>query len=647
MTPLGLLGISCLTLAVSGIVAIPRRSPAHLSTAILLIGCVIGILGAAFSLSAGTTAVHYRWYIPSGAIAIVVDPLAAFFLFPVFVVGGLGALYGEGYWSVSEHPTTGRKLRCFYGVLIAGLVLVMIAGDAWSFLFGWEIVGVAAFFLVTTVHEPDALRAGWIYLIAAHTGTLALFAMFGLLHNSTGTWELTRSSALAHSHLLVPILLLALVGFGIKAGVMPFHIWLPEAHAAAPSHVSAILSAVVLKMGIYGLVRILSMITAYPQWLGTVLLALGIVSGLLGVTFALAQHDLKRLLAYHSIENIGIILMGLGIGTLGAATGHPALAVLGFAGGLLHVWNHAAFKALLFYAAGAVVHATGTRHIDALGGLLRSMRVTGIAFLVGAVAICGLPPLNGFVSEWLLYLAGFRALLDGTSVALLASLAAPVLALIGALAVACFVKAFTVVFLGKPRTEIGSAHDATLSMQVPMIVLGILCVFIGLWPTGAGAVASRATNMLTGGLSGPAVANALAPLTPIATLLLLVVLVTALLVKTLIPTRRGVVTWDCGYAQPTSRMQYTASSFAQQLVRLFSWVLLPITPAAPPHSIFPSLQKFQTHVPDPVLDRVVLPGVRRTKRVLEGARIIQVGHVQAYLVYIVVTLIVLLAWSSM
>src|SRR5712691_7386411 len=281
MTPLGLLGISCLTLVISGIAGIPRRAPVHLSAAINLVGCVIGILGAALSLSAGTTVGHYRWYIPSGAIALVVDPLAAFFLFPVFVVGGLGALYGEGYWSVSDHPTTGRKLRCFYGVLIAGLVVVMVAGDAWSFLVGWEIVGVAAFFLVTTEDEPDALRAGWIYLIAAHAGTLALFAMFGLLHNATGTWLLSRSSALAHSPLLTPILILALVGFGIKAGVMPLHVWLPEAHAAAPSHVSAILSAVVLQVGVYGLVRTLSLLTAYPVWFGTALLTLGIVSGLL------------------------------------------------------------------------------------------------------------------------------------------------------------------------------------------------------------------------------------------------------------------------------------------------------------------------------------------------------------------------------
>ena len=234
--------------------------------------------------------------------------------------------------------------------------------------------------------------------------------------------------------------------------MIPLHVWLPDAHAAAPSHVSALLSGVVLKMGIYGLLRVLSMLPEYPTWLGLALVALGIASGVLGVVFALAQHDLKRLLAYHSIENIGIILIGLGVGVLGIAQGRPGWAVLGFAGGLLHVWNHAAFKSLLFFAAGAVIHATGTREIDALGGLFRRMRFTGAAFLLGAVAICGLPPLNGFVSEWLITLASFRALTGagGSAGVLGAAAGAPALALIGALAVACFVKAFSAVFLGSP-----------------------------------------------------------------------------------------------------------------------------------------------------------------------------------------------------
>ena len=368
------------------------------------------------SRSPGSTATaRFAWPLPGGGLTFTLDRLSAFFLVPVFVVAGLGSVYGEGYWAEAHHPKNGRKLRLFYGLATAGLALVMVAGDAWSFLVGWEIVSLAAFFLVTTDQDDAAaLRAGWIYFVSAHAGTLILFAMFALLRDATGAWLLAPSAALGSSPLLTPILLLALAGFGLKAGVIPLHVWIPDAHAAAPSHVSALLSGVVLKMGIYGLVRVLSMLPAYPTWLGLALVALGVTSGVLGVVMALAQHDLKRLLAYHSIENIGIILIGLGVGALGMAQRRLDWAVLGFAGGLLHVWNHAAFKALLFHAAGAVIHATGTREIDALGGLFRRMRFTGAAFLVGAVAICGLPPLNGFVSEWLISLASFRALTNAS-----------------------------------------------------------------------------------------------------------------------------------------------------------------------------------------------------------------------------------------
>ena len=383
----------------------------RVATVLHVLGCAVGIAGAAVVLfGRDSVVVEYAWRLPSGIIRLAVDRLSAFFLMPVFVVSALGSVYGEGYWSEPEHPDNARKLRCFYGIATAGLLIVMVAGDAWTFLIGWEVVGLAAFFLVTTEQDDaEALRAGWIYLIATHTATLVLFAMFALLRQATGTWLLLRPKRFGSSPLLTPILLLALLGFGIKAGVMPFHVWLPGAHAAAPSHVSAILSGVVLKMGIYGLVRTLSLLPAFPEWLGLALLALGIISGVLGVVLALAQHDLKRLLAYHSVENIGIILIGLGVGVLGIAQHQPAWAVLGFAGGLLHVWNHAAFKSLLFYSAGAVVRATGTRDLDALGGLLRRMRFTGAMFLIGAVAICGLPPLNGFVSEWLIYLGSFRS----------------------------------------------------------------------------------------------------------------------------------------------------------------------------------------------------------------------------------------------
>ena len=394
---------------------------------------------------------------PGGTIRFAVDGLSAFFLMPVFLVSALGSIYGEGYWPEAEHPDNARKLRCFYGIATAGLLMVMVAGDAWSFLVGWELVGLAAFFLVTTEQDDaEALRAGWIYIIAAHIATLLLFAMFGLLREATGTWLLVRSSALGASPLLTPILVLALLGFGIKAGVMPFHVWLPGAHAAAPSHISALLSGVVLKMGIYGLVRTLSLLPAFPEWLGLALLALGVVSGVLGVVLALAQHDLKRLLAYHSVENIGIILIGLGVGVLGVVQNRPVWAALGFAGGLLHVWNHAAFKSLLFYSAGAVIRAAGTRDLDCArraspphalhrrdvpGRSRRDLRAAPVERLRQRVAD--------------LLSASFRSLTaarDGATFA--ASLGAPALAFIGALAVACFVKAFGAVFLGNPRSPV-------------------------------------------------------------------------------------------------------------------------------------------------------------------------------------------------
>jgi hydrogenase-4 component B len=623
----------------------------RVATVLHVLGCTVGLAGAAVVLfGQDSVVVEYAWRLPSGIIRLAVDRLSAFFLMPVFVVSALGSVYGEGYWSEPEHPDNARKLRCFYGIATAGLLIVMVAGDAWTFLIGWEVVGLAAFFLVTTEQDDaEALRAGWIYLIATHTATLLLFAMFALLRQATGTWLLLRSEALGSSPLLTPILLLALLGFGIKAGVMPFHVWLPGAHAAAPSHISAILSGVVLKMGIYGLVRTLSLLPAFPEWLGLALLALGVVSGVLGVVLALAQHDLKRLLAYHSVENIGIILIGLGVGVLGIAQHQPAWAVLGFAGGLLHVWNHAAFKSLLFYSAGAVVRATGTRDLDALGGLLRRMRFTGAMFLIGAVAICGLPPLNGFVSEWLIYLGSFRSLTaarSGDSVA--ASLGAAALAFIGALAVACFVKAFSSVFLGNPRGRYRSAFpgEASASMKWPMGLLAAACCAIGLLPRAAGNVSRGAAQALLAGVQPPF--DAALPELATVTFLLLALLGSCGAAALLLSSRRAVTfTWDCGYAAPTARMQYTASSFAQVLGRLFRRVLFPEVHRPAIESLFPSTgTRFESHVPDPVLDRVLLPSIERSQRALRLARAIQAGHVQMYLVYIVVTLVALLAWSS-
>ena len=658
MTPtsLELLAVASALVAFSGLpgLLLPAGSTAaqRIATVLHVLGCAAGAVAAAWVLAGDTATARFAWPLPGGSVTFSLDRLSAFFLVPVFVVSGLGSIYGEGYWAEAHHPKNGRKLRCFYGLATGSLALVMVAGDAWSFLIGWEFVSLAAFFLVTTDRDDAAaLRAGWIYFVSAHAGTLILFAMFALLRDATGAWLLAPSAALGSSPLLRPILLLALAGFGFKAGAIPLHVWIPEAHAVAPSHVSALLSGVVLKMAIYGLVRVLSMLPAYPTWLGLALVALGVTSGILGVVMALAQHDLKRLLAYHSIENIGIILIGLGVGALGMARHRLDWAVLGFAGGLLHVWNHAAFKSLLFYSAGAVIHATGTREIDALGGLFRRMRFTGTAFLVGAVAICGLPPLNGFVSEWLISLASFRALVgEGGGVEILgAAAAAPALALIGALAVACFVKAFSAVFLGTPRGPHATRDvaDASRSMRFSMGALALACAAIGLWPAGAAGVSRRAADVLLGAHAGPAASADLGVLGGMPLFLLGLIAAAGVAGRVLMRPTARTTTWDCGYAAGSPRIQYSASSFAQMLVGLFRWAVLPDEHRPRLNGPFPAAgQRFESHAPDPVLDRFLLPLFSRGRSLLGLARVIQVGRLQAYLLYIVVTLVVLLAWSA-
>ena len=656
MTSLGLLGIAAALVGLSGFPGLAfragRAAGQRVATALHLAGCAAGTVAAAWALTGAAQAARFDWSLPCGAVTFSLDRLSAFFLVPVFVVSGLGSLYGEGYWTESRHPENGRRLRVFYGLATASLVLVLAAGDAWSFLVGWEILTLAAFFLITT-DETDAaaLRAGWIYLASAHAATLILFAMFALLRDATGGWLLVPSGALGSSALLGPILVLALAGFGLKAGVIPLHIWLPDAHASAPSHVSAVLSGVVLKMGIYGLLRVFSMLPAYPAWLGLALVGLGIASGILGVVLALAQHDLKRLLAYHSIENIGIILIGLGVGALGMAQDRPDWAVLGFAGALLHVWNHAAFKALLFHSAGAVIHAAGTRDIDALGGLYRRMRFTGAAFLVGAVAISGLPPLNGFVSEWLISLGSFRALTghhSGIGV-LGAAAAAPALALVGALAVACFVKAFSAVFLGAPRTPGAAAvtSDASLSMRVSMGSLVLACAGIGLWPAGAARLCRGVAGVLLLGRPGTGADADLGALGVVPLVLAAVLALAAVAAARWSARARRTTTWDCGYAAGGPRIQYTASSFAQILVGLFRWAVFPDVHRPRVQGAFPAAgERFESHAPDPVLDRLLLPALARGRAFLGLFRVIQAGRVQTYLLYIVVTLVALLAWSS-
>ena len=572
------------------------------------------------------------------------DATAAFFLVPVALLFGSSALYGAGYWD--DHHEDAGRLRVFFGILGASLIWLVAAAHPYSFLIGWEVMALSAFLLVMTEdREAETRKAAWIYLAATHTSTLALFGVFALLSNTWGGGGFTTlPRGFAATGAGTVVFCLSLVSFGMKAGVFPLHFWLPSAHAAAPSHVSAVMSGALIKMGVLGLVRLLSWTPDPPLAWGTTLVVLGALSGILGVVLALGQHDLKRLLAYHSIENIGIILLGLGLGTIGKTTGQPALQVLGFGAALFHVLNHALFKGLLFFAAGSVAKAAGSRDIERMGGLARTMPRTAAAFLLGSWAICGLPPLNGFASEWLLYLGAFRGLGLTPWMSSLGILAA--LALIGALALACFAKAYGAVFLGEPRTDpAASARESGVAMTGAMAILGGGCVVLGLAPALMARPLDRVLAELGGGTALPRLA-ATAALVPLSALALLVAVLAFLLWRWVgrTPGPQPVPTWDCGYAAPTPRMQYTASSFADGILGWCSWLLLPNVRAARIRGFFPAGSSFHSQLPDLILDRGLDPGLQGAARILGALRFLQAGHLSVYLLYVLLTLLTLLVW---
>ncbi len=657
VSPCLLIVAAAMTAALSGVplLCFPAtgRARGQLSSVVLmLIAAGSGLAGALWALlSAGSETFQLSWPLPFGRPEIGMDPLSAWFLLPIFLIPGCAALYARGYWPAESNPGTVRRMTFFFGVMTAAMAGVVLARDGLSFLFSWEIMAVSAYFLVITEDgEREVRDAGTLYLITTHIATLGLFALFSLLNLSGGAWLFPVNGALdGTSPLATALFLCALLGFGMKAGIMPLHIWLPSAHANAPSHVSAALSGVILKVGVYGLVRTLSFFHSLPLWWGCLILLLGIVSGVAGVAFAIGQHDLKRLLAYHSIENIGIIAMGLGVALIGLAVGSPAMALLGVAGSLLHVLNHAVFKALLFMGAGSVIHAGATRDIDLMGGLGRRLPFTALLFGVGAVAICGLPPLNGFVSELLVYLGCFRGIRESGGSAAMSALAAPALALIGGLAVACFVKVYGIVFLGMPRREEhAGGEEAGWRMLLPMGLLAAVCLGIGLVPAfPAGLLHTASLAFLPPGMASvvPHLTGLapLAVLTPLAFVLLLVVAVLGLWYRRrLAASPRGeTITWSCGYQRPAPRIQYTASSFAQMLTSLFSFLLRQESHAPLIRGPFPRAVRFHSHVPEAVLELVYLPVLRRLHLRFAGVRRLQGGHLQQYMLYILLTLVAL------
>lgn len=656
--PLLLAVLAVLLTGSSGLPALAlRRAPRlgqRLATLAFIAGAVLGLLAAAGGLSGPPQAARLAWSVPSGSLALRLDALSALFLVPVMAVPALGSIYGLGYWPQAALAGKSVRLQLGYGLITASMALVLLADDGVLFLVAWEVMALSAFMLVVTEQEKEEpRRAGFVYLAASHAGAFALFGAFAWLASRAGSFQFSAWRGLSVAGAGGAALWTLLVaGFSAKAGLMPFHFWLPEAHAAAPSHVSALMSGVLIKTGLYGLLRLSGLLAPAPPALGAAVLGLGIASAVLGVAFALAQHDVKRLLAYHSVENVGIIAMGVGLGLWGRSLGDPVMTFLGFAGAALHVVNHATFKSLLFLGAGAVHHACGTRDIERLGGLSRRMPRTAVLFLVGAAAISGLPPLNGFVSEWLVFLGSLSSLSARGDLLAFAVLAVPALGLVGGLAAACFVKVHGAVFLGSPRSaEAERAHEAPAAMLWPMALLAAVCAAIGLAPAAVLPPLARAATEWSG-LPAGALDAAAADTAASATRVTVVALALLAAIGALWLLRRARLrgpqpqaeTWGCGFSAPTARMQYTGSSFAEMLVQRFLWAFRPHVSLEPPRGIFPRRAAFASEVPDTVLDRWLLPALRAAESlsVRLRTRVPAAVHFQAVLV--LAALVVLLAW---
>jgi formate hydrogenlyase subunit 3/multisubunit Na+/H+ antiporter MnhD subunit len=622
-------------------------------------GGAFGLAGSVEVLAGGpdVSLVFGQEVLFGGRLMAGVDPLSAFFLAPIFALGLLAAIYGRPYLlAYRESKWLGPPWFSF-NLLLASMSAVVMARDGLTFLVAWEAMSLSAYALVSFEHEIESSRrAGWIYLLASHVALALLSAMFLMLARTSVSLEFASFAArVPEPGTTLAIFLLALAGFGIKAGLFPVHVWLPEAHAAAPSHVSALMSGVLIKMGVYGVLRTITLIGHQPWW-GPLLMILGIVTGLAGIMLALLQRDMKRALAYSSVENIGIIFLGIGLGLFGLSRGNAAVAWLGFAGGLFHVWNHALMKGLLFLVAGSILHGAKTKDIERLGGVLKKMPVTGALMIGGAVAISALPPLNGFVSEWLIYLG---LLLEGsaTGISIALLLAVGFVALIGCLACFCFIRLTGVVLLGEPRSEAGAhAHESPRSMLAPMMVLLLVSVSFAVAP----AIVLAPVALVIERLGPGSVPTSLDRIGALNGALIALVLVTALALRAVI-AKRGTAsdsTWGCGYAAPTARMQYTGRSFSELLSRFVPRAMRPKT-VQPSFSstdlhgeqsdapIFAGRSAFSAETRDPLTRAVYEPFFERWASRFSRMRWLQQGVLHIYVAYIVVVLIAALAWMSL
>jgi len=512
-----------------------------------------------------------------GTINIVIDPLSAFFIVVISFMSFMASIYANGYMKHYLNKNMNISSHClFLSLLTASMLAVVTVSNMLAFLIVWEIMSLSSFFLVIFEdNKKEVLSAGIKYLIYMHVSIIFIILAFVLMSIHSGSIDFASfKSALSNNAGLANLAFaFAFIGFGIKAGFVPFHNWLPDTHPAAPSHVSGIMSGVMIKTGIYGILRVLTFIGTPSIQAGYFVLTISVISALYGVLYAITQHDLKRLLAYHSIENIGIIGIGIGTGMLGLAYRCTPVAILGFAGGILHILNHSIFKELLFLAAGSVYTKTHTRNIELLGGLVKAMPKTALLFLTGSIAICGLPPFNGFISEFLIYFGMLKGLtINNLSALITFILAIAGLALVGTMAILCFTKAFSIIFLGAPREKAAQdvKEDTTISFIFPMSVLALLTLIIGVCPKHVFNILLSPVSVFTGSAQIPAMCGIMQSISYTALGLILFIIVLSVLKLAIENNHYKHCTWGCGFDKPNNHIQYTASSYASPFLSMLT-----------------------------------------------------------------------------
>ncbi|MBI5893549.1 MAG: hydrogenase 4 subunit B [Deltaproteobacteria bacterium] len=658
-----------------------QRLLIYVSFSISAAASLIAVMGGAWTVSSGITeSAIIPIGLPDLPFHLRLDPLSGFFITVIGLLGVFVSIYSLGYCQVFLGQRSVTHLVIFYCLFIAGMFMVVLADDAFFFLVSWEVMAAASYFLVIFEHEHvENRRAAFLYLVVAHIGAIAILLSFGIMAGlakgfegfSGYTFDAMRQTEFPHGWAAIAFLL-AFFGFAAKAGVVPLHVWLPEAHPVAPSNVSALMSGVMLKTAIYGIIRVIfDLLRVFPWWWGVVVVIFGIVTAIMGILYAIMQKDIKRLLAYSSVENIGVILIGIGLAMVFISFNMSVMAALALIAGLYHTLNHAMFKGLLFMGAGSVLHAAKERDMEKMGGLIHKMPWTAALFLIGCISISALPPFNGFVSEWLTFQAFLLTpVLPNALLNLLIPMGAALLALTAALAAACFVKAFGLTFLGRWRGH----HDAHFSkegkmglevnwhMRIGMMLSAASCFILGIFPT----IIIDWMDIIPEQLTGSKIATSagafgwlwLTPVSherasysgPIVFLgILAVVIVTYLLLHVRRTAVRRSSLWDCGFGKLTPRMQYNSASFSMPLRRIFGFLFsireqVRLTPLAA-YTAYPNKLHYHLRIRDRFWNWIYKPIADFAFWTSRAFGRLQQGRIQVYLIYSFITIILLLLFS--